>query len=246
MAFLTCNSKTPNQALGKYMWWQDTFFHSNPGIQPYDYDKDFVLFNCDCRDLLPHMKRYDILATDFPYGMDYQGNHRKVKFDKVAGDEKADYDTLRTLIEMADSAAYTFCRWDNLQEFPADLKPKSFLTWVKNNHGTGDLEHEYGRKTESIAFWAKALHKWRNGRPVDVIARDRVAATSMIHPTEKPSSLWTEILTHSVGTTVFEPYGGSCSTVVAAKQLGLKCIACEIVEDYCAKGAARLKQSYLL
>ena len=131
-------------------------------------------------------------------------------------------------------------------EFPKNLKPKSFITWLKNNHGTGDLDHEYGRKTESVAFWPKEKHKWRDKRPVDVIARDRVAGTSMIHPTEKSSSLWTEILSHCNGETVYDPYAGSCSTAVAAKELGMKCLAVEIVPDYCEKAADRLRQDFLL
>jgi hypothetical protein len=142
-------------------WWLTTFFETDPGIKPFYEDGSVVLFNCDCRLLLPHQKRYDLLLTDFPYGQKYLSAHRIQQFDEIVGDEKADYETLTKLVELANVAAYTFCRWNNLMEFPQHLKPKSFITWIKQNHGSGDLLHEYGRRTESIAFWPKEMHKWK-------------------------------------------------------------------------------------
>jgi hypothetical protein len=67
----------------------------------------------------------DILGTDYPYGMSYVAGHRKVQFEAIAGDDKADYETLAKLIALADVAAYTFCRWDNLLEFPPTAYTKT-------------------------------------------------------------------------------------------------------------------------
>ena len=205
-----------------------------------------MLFNCDCRLLIPHQKQVDVMCSDFPYGMGLQSNHSAVQFDKIVGDDEADYETLAKLIALADSDAYTFCRWDNLTEFPKAMKPKSFITWIKNNWGSGDLNVEYARMTESIAFWPKENHKWKKGRPVDVIYHDRVPSNALIHPSEKPTGVFGDLLDDVVCKTVYDPYCGAGACLVAAKERGLKAMGCEIVDDFCHKTASRLRQDFLL
>jgi len=225
-------------------WWQDTFFKTDPGIKPFYEDASVVLFNCDCRKLMPSMRSYDALATDFPFGIAWQSGHRIVQMDMIAGDQCADYDLLREMIKMADNFAFTYCRWDNLMEFPADMKPHSFVTWVKNNWSGGDLEHDYARQTESFAFWPKDGHRWAKGRPSDVLHADRVPPT--LHPTEKPIKTFSVPLESSVCRTVFDPYAGSGSSLVAAKMLGKKALGVEIVQSHCEYAASRLAQGFLL
>lgn len=227
-------------------WWRDTFFRSDPPFAPFYEDASVVLFNCDCRELMPHLNRYDVLLTDFPYGMSWMGNHRIVPLGKIVGDEKADYETLAKFIDLANVAAYTFCRWDNLMELPKEMKPKSFITWVKNNWGSGDLEHEYGRQTESVAFWAKADHAWRTKRPADVVLRSRVHSATLLHPSEKPVDVFTPFLQHNVGSTMVDPYCGAGASLVAAKMCGYKALGVDIVQDYCQKASDRLRQDFLL
>jgi len=227
-------------------WWLETFFKTDPGIHPFYEDGRVVLFNCDCKELMPNMKDFDLLISDPPYGQNWKSNHRIVQFEKIIGDEAFDYDTLRTLIKMSTNGAFAFCRWDNLMEFPKDLKPKSFLTWVKNNWGSGDLNAEFARQTESVAFWPKGGHKWANGRPTDVFMHDRVASAAMVHPSEKPEGVFGYLLDAVVGETVFDPYCGSGASLRAAKARGKKAIGCELVLDYCEKAADRCRQDFLL
>ena len=68
------------------------------------------------------------------------------------------------------------------------------------------------------------------------------------HPTEKPIELmkWC-ISNYSKETdTIFDPFLGSGTTLVAAKQLGRKAIGVEISEKYCAIAKDRLAQEVLL
>lgn len=68
-----------------------------------------------------------------------------------------------------------------------------------------------------------------------------------LHPTQKPIRLMDYLIrTYSnPREIVFDPFAGSGTTLVAAKQLGRKAIGIEIEEKYCTIAANRLRQSVL-
>ena len=58
----------------------------------YDDGKGIVIYNCDCREILPQLGRFDLLLTDPPYGIDFQSNRPVgLKKDKIKNDGLADY-----------------------------------------------------------------------------------------------------------------------------------------------------------
>jgi site-specific DNA-methyltransferase (adenine-specific) len=63
-----------------------------------------------------------------------------------------------------------------------------------------------------------------------------------IHPTEKPVPLLLPLVRYGCppGGLVVDPFGGSCSTLIAARQLGLRAVAIEGSEQHAEAAAHRL------
>jgi site-specific DNA-methyltransferase (adenine-specific) len=208
-------------------------------VKPYYEKNGIVIFHGDCREVLPTLPCVDIVLTDPPYGMSFRSNFRHEKHDAIHGDDALPVDVIRSLIQKAGRAAYFFCRWDNLALMPP---PRSVLAWVKNNWSMGDLFHEHGRQWEACCFYDRPGHEFIKRIP-DVIIEPRTG--NDLHPTQKPVPLMGAIIGANVGDTVLDPFMGSGSTLVAAKDRGRRAIGIEIDERYCEIAATRLAQDVL-
>lgn len=208
-------------------------------MQPYYDHAGITIYHGDCREILPQLPKVDLVLTDPPYGMSFVSNYRIVKHEAIHGDSALPIDLIWLAIYKATAAAYVFCRWDNLPQMPP---PKSVLTWIKNNWSMGDLEHEHGRQWEACCFYPREEHVFIKRIP-DVIFANRTG--NSLHPTEKPTQLMKIILEANRGNYILDPFMGSGTTLVAAKQLGRKAIGIEIEEKYCEIAAKRLSQEVL-
>lgn len=168
----------------------------------------------------------EVIITDPPYGMSFQSNYRSTKHKEIDGDSTPELLQYTASIT-AKHSSYIWCRWDNITDIP---KPKSLITWVKNNWSMGDLKHEHARQTEVCAFYPGNLHVFPDGRPSDVVKHDRTG--NDLHPTQKPVSLIAELIGWTIGT-VYDPFLGSGTTLIAAEQLNRKCFGMEISPQYC-------------
>lgn len=184
----------------------------------------------DCTLYLGDATTFDVgpvgsVVSDPPYGMAFRSNYRTERHPKIANDDTSGHLRWASEIE-AEHSKYLFCRWDNLYDVP---KPKSLVTWVKNNWSMGDLEHEHARQTEVALFYPGPSHRFPLQRPTDVISAPRTGNNH--HPTEKPVMLIWAIVRWTEGV-VFDPFMGSGTTGVACTQLGRKFIGVEIDEGY--------------
>ncbi len=208
-------------------------------MKPYYQDDYVTIYHGDCREILSILPRIDIVMADPPYGMSFRSNYRRVRHDGIIGDDSLPEAIIRSVIELAQRAAYVFCRWDNLHQMPS---PKSVLAWVKNNWSMGDLEHEHGRQWEAICFYPRREHEFISRIP-DVIFANRTG--NCLHPTEKPCDLIGKLIAANLGETILDPFMGSGTTLRAAKDLGRKAIGIEIEEKYCEIAAKRCAQEVL-
>jgi len=204
--------------------------------------REVVIGDCrlllgDCLEILPTLGKVDAVVTDPPFGMAFRSNYRAVRHEAIANDKDADCLAWACQIPVAHSR-YVFCRWDNLVDIP---KPKSLVTWVKNNWSMGDLDHEHGRQTEVCAFYPGPEHDFPKGRPSDVIRAPRTGNEH--HPTEKPVQLMQAIVEWTRGV-VLDPFMGSGSTLVACARLRRDAVGIEIDEGYFDIACERIRKAY--
>lgn len=203
-----------------------------------------TLYLGDCLEILPTLDKVDAVVTDPPYGMGFQSNYYKgangrpnaAGHSKIANDDTEDLLIWATQIPAAHSK-YIFCRWDNVWSV---ARPKSLVTWVKNNHSMGDLKGEHARKTECALFYKGANHAFPAERPTDVVYADRTG--NKLHPTEKPVSLMEQFVKWTAGV-VLDPFMGSGTTGVACMNLGREFIGIEIEEKYFDIACERIDQA---
>jgi site-specific DNA-methyltransferase (adenine-specific) len=198
---------------------------------------DVTLYLGDCMEILPQLGGVSAVVTDPPYGMEFRSNSRIERYAKISNDQNAECLVWATEIE-ATHSKYIFCRWDNIPQVP---KPKSMITWVKNNWSMGDLEHEHGRQTEVALFYPGADHRFPKKRPADVISAART--NNEHHPTEKPVGLIQTVIEWTVGAVV-DPFMGSGTTGVACAQLRRPFVGIEIDEIHFDTARRRIEAAY--
>lgn len=112
---------------------------------------------------------------------------------------------------------------------------KGWIVWDKGQHGLTMSDGELAYSSFD--------------RPLRIMTYNRVEILKdgAVHPTMKPLELFREILSKysEEGMTILDPFGGSCTTAVACKQLKRNYICIEKEAKYVAICHERLKQELL-
>lgn len=121
------------------------------------------------------------------------------------------------------------------------IRLKQMIVWSKGDPGQGDLDANWGCGHEVILYLKKGRRPIPKRRSA-VLHFDKVRTGTNIHPTEKPVPLLKELIGMSttVGDFVVDPFSGSGSTSVAAKELGRNSLAFEIDGQYIERSRERL------
>lgn len=179
-------------------------------------------------------EKADMVFTDPPYNIDYQGV--KDKRDKIANDKMSDenftqfiYDALNVYCD----TFYVCCSWQYSHLFRKALedlqKPvKSFIIWNKVN----PAQHldKYFKQHEIILYHGKFGGQKTLRGDVWEIKRER----NTVHPTMKPISLIAMALDDNPDKNkIFDAFLGSGSTMLASHQLKRKCYGMELDPKYC-------------
>lgn len=221
--------------------------------KPYYHDEEagITIYHGDCREILPHLPKVDLVLTDPPYGITYQSNAGVgAGTVPITNDgTRVSLRLYRAVIPLLRGAPTLWCtRWDAWPDvwelFASAMKVNGLLVWDKGQPGMGDLNH-WGPSYELIASCGPV--RTRGSRDCSVLRYNTVPSCNRNHPTEKPVDLFKYLLqkTTDDGMVIVDPFMGSGTTLVAAKQLGRRAIGIELEEKYCEIAVQRLAQKVL-
>lgn len=211
-------------------------------MKPYYQDDLVTLYHADCLKHPDLWTSADVLCTDPPYGYAHSSNQEGVfKGEVIANDQDLEARN-RVLAEWGDKPALVFGSW----KMPKPAGTHTVLIWDKGMaSGMGDLSIPWKPNTEEIYVLGRGFVGHRGssvltGKVVTWASKGRE------HPNQKPRSLMVELLEKCPAPwVVADPFAGSGSTLVAAKQLGRRAIGVELEEHYCEIAAQRLAQDAL-
>ena len=220
------------------------------------YESEYVkLYLGDCREQLVWMD-CDVLVTDPPYGISWMRNEfdcNKSKRDavkerrKVAGGDIAnDHDTSARddVLELwgALKPAVVFGTWR--KERPINTQHR--LIWHKMGRFPGINPAPWFPNEEEIYLIGKG---W-TGKPTPTVISTQesrsIHAKSIGHPTPKPVGLMETLINKCPAGSIADPFAGSGSTLLAARNSKRTAVGVEIDEYYCEMIAKRLNQDVLL
>lgn len=115
---------------------------------------------------------------------------------------------------------------------------RSCLIWDKEHFGMGN---GFRQQSEFILHGSVGVADNFLRHDIGTVLR-APRSKADLHPTQKPVDLIELIVSAVPGESVIDPFMGSGSTLLAAKNLGRKAIGIEIEERYCEMAANRLGQ----
>ena len=188
-------------------------------IKPYYDHAGITIYHGDCREILPHLEPVDLVLTDPPYP-NYNMEHGK-----YWEQTEINWDRLNLSIPQ-------LIFWPADRPFPYSYT--AIHIWHKPN-GQSNLHYE-------------CIYE-RNGKRVYRVYRVPIINYETLpewqpHPTQKPIKLIIQLI-RKEHQKVLDPFMGSGTTLVAAKQLGRKAVGIEIEERYCEIAVKRLQQECL-
>ena len=191
-------------------------------------------------------QKADMLLTDPPYNVDYEGKTKdalKIKNDKM------DNDTFRQFLRDAFNCANSVMRggavfyiWHADSEgynfrgacADNDWKVRECLIWHKNTMVLGRQDYQWKHEPCLYGWKDGASHLWASDRKQTTILNFDKPARSELHPTMKPVGLFAYQISNNTheGDNVLDLFCGSGTTLVACEQLKRRCFAVELDPKY--------------
>lgn len=194
--------------------------------------------------LLMAGKQANLVITDPPYNVNYQGSAGKIKNDNMKDD--AFYQFLLAAFtnmekSMADDASiYVFHADTEGLNFRKAFSDAGFYLsgtciWVKQSLVLGRSPYQWRHEPILFGWKKKGKHCWYAGRKESTIWEFDKPNKNKDHPTMKPIPLLAYPIMNSSMTNsiVLDPFGGSGSTLIACEQTKRICRTIELDEKFC-------------
>ena len=189
-------------------------------------------------------KLANLVVTDPPYNVNYEGSAGKIKNDNMANDAFYNFllDTFKaTEAVMADDASIYVFHADteglNFRKAFADagFNLSGCCIWKKQSLVLGRSPYQWQHEPVLFGWKKKGKHLWYTGRKESTIWEFDKPKKNGDHPTMKPIPLLAYPIMNSSMTNaiVLDPFGGSGSTLIACEQTDRICCTVELDEKFC-------------
>lgn len=189
-------------------------------------------------------KKANLVVTDPPYNVNYEGSAGKIKNDSMDEDKFEQFllDAYLNMEQnMADDASiYVFHSDSHGLAFRKAFETAGFYLsgcciWKKQSLVLGRSPYQWQHEPVLFGWKKKGKHQWYTGRKESTIWEFDKPKKNGDHPTMKPIPLVAyPIMNSSMSNCiVLDPFGGSGSTLIACEQTGRICHTIELDEKYC-------------
>lgn len=207
--------------------------------------------------LLFEDSKADLLLTDPPYNVDYKGGTKDEL--KISNDNMEDSQFLVFLSSAFKSADFVLKDGASFYIWHADSEGLNFrkavkeagwllkqvLIWNKNQMVLGRQDYQWKHKPCLYGWKSGASHRWFSDRSQTTVIDFKKPLANKEHPTMKPVGLFAYLVNNSskAGDLIFDPFGGSGTSIIACEQLGRVCYSMELDPHYCDVILARYEKT---
>lgn len=189
-------------------------------------------------------KKANLVVTDPPYNVNYEGSAGKIKNDNMDNDKFYNFllDAFSNMEKvMADDASiYVFHADTEGLNFRKAFNDAGFYLsgcciWKKPSLVLGRSPYQWQHEPCLYGWKKKGKHQWYSGRKETTIWEFEKPKKNADHPTMKPIALLAYPISNSSmsNTLILDPFGGSGSTLIACEQTDRSCYTIELDEKFC-------------
>jgi len=194
-------------------------------------------------EMLMDGKKTNLVVTDPPYGVSYDGSQGTIQNDNLKDEEFYSFlfDAFKNMESvMADDASiYVFHADTKGYIFRKAFQDAGFYLsgvcqWVKQSLVLGRSPYQWKHEPCLFGWKKKGKHKWYAGRSETTVWEFDKPTKSSLHSTMKPVPLIAYPVKNSssVNSIVVDPFGGSGSTLIACEQVDRICYTAELDEKF--------------
>lgn len=188
--------------------------------------------------------KVNLVVTDPPYNVNYEGAAGKIKNDNMENDKFYQF-LFNSFVNMEqamadDASIYVFHADTEGLNFRKAFQDAGFYLsgcciWKKPSLVLGRSPYQWQHEPCLYGWKKKGKHKWYAGRKETSVWEFEKSKKNADHPTMKPIALLAYPIKNSSMTNslVLDPFAGSGSTLIACEQTGRVCYAIELDEKYC-------------
>lgn len=188
--------------------------------------------------------KVNLVVTDPPYNVNYEGSAGKIKNDNMEDDKFYQF-LFNSFVNMEqamadDASIYVFHADTEGLNFRKAFQDAGFYLsgcciWKKPSLVLGRSPYQWQHEPCLYGWKKKGKHKWYAGRKETSVWEFEKSKKNADHPTMKPIALLAYPIKNSSMTNslVLDPFAGSGSTLIACEQTGRVCYAIELDEKYC-------------